>query len=361
MSELKIVGVVGAGTMGQGIAQAALAGGYQVILYDRAPEVIERAAGFIDAGLKRAAEKGRMTAEEAAAAFARLTRAGSLQDLAPAGLVVEAVLEIELVKKDLFLALSPILAPDAVVATNTSSYKVVNFAESLSHPERLLGLHYFFPPAVNPLVEVIRGPQTSQAAVDLALSFVQTSKKVPLVCRDSYGFAVNRFFVPYINEAARLAEEGFDKGEIDLVAREIFQTAVGPFKIMDLSKPEIAVHAARTLSQLGSFYAPAENLVALGEAHGFWNVADAAGPVAEATRETITNRLRAAIFLPVLEAASEGVASPADLDLGAKLALAWGVQPWQTMQSLGKDAVAALIQPLLARYGVKSPAALETL
>ena len=336
------IGLVGAGTMGAAIAQGAAVAGFPVILHDRDPAVLDRAMAQIKSSLGRAVEKGRMSAAEVDATLARLTPVSDLSGLAPCGLVIEAIIESAEAKAGLFRALSGLLAPDALIATNTSSLKVDDLAVAVSQPERFLGLHYFFPAAVNPLLEIVRGSMTSDAVMDQAVFFAKATSKQAIRCRDAFGFAVNRFFVPYLNEAAHLVDEGFDPGEIDLAVVNGFGTAIGPFKLMDISKPVIALHACRTLAQLGAFYDPAKSLVSMGESGKSW---DAALPdtVDSTKAAVIVERLQGAVLTAVLEALDEQVASPEDFDLGARIGLQWKWQPCAGAGTLGRAATERMI------------------
>lgn len=352
---IRSVGVIGAGTMGADIAQSGALGGFEVRLYDSRPGAAEAARGKIAGSLARAVDKGRMGRAEAEAALSRVRPAAELAELGACQLLIEAIVENFEAKAALFESLSEIAGPDALIATNTSSLRVSELARHVERPERFIGLHYFFPAAVNPLLEVIRGDASSEMAIEGALGFAQATGKQPILCRDVSGFAVNRYFVPYLNEAARLAEEGHAPGAIERRAKQLLDAAVGPFRVMDLTKPIIAVHAARTLERLGAFYAPAPLLVRQGESGELWQADETAAATAEAERE-IDDRLLGAVFLAALQALDQDVASPADLDLGAKLALQWKRPPCQLMDALGREAVLTLLKPLLARHGGEMPA-----
>jgi len=202
------VGIVGAGTMGGGIANNLGQHGFAVILTDARPGAAAEAVAAAGSHYARAAEKGRLSATDAEAALARLRVGSSLAELAEADLVIEAVFEDFDLKARLLAELSPILRAEAILATNTSCLRVGDLARHVRRPERFLGLHYFSPAAVNPVVEVVEGEATAPATVEAALAFCRGSGKQPLRCRDSYGFAVNRFFCPYTNEAARALDAG---------------------------------------------------------------------------------------------------------------------------------------------------------
>lgn len=335
------VGIVGAGTMGSGIAQSAALAGYQVRLVDRDPAVVAAAIARIGASLAKSAAAGRLGEAEASAAAARIGPATGLAALAGCGLVIEAIIEDEAAKAQLFRALSPEIRADAVIATNTSCLSVSTLAEAVTAPERFVGLHYFFPAAVNPLLEVIAGAKTGEAAMEAAFAFGRATAKQPIRCADIYGFAVNRYFVPYLNEAVRLADEGFAAADVERVARHAFGTKAGPFKVMDLTKPEIALHSTRTLERLGAFYAPAAGLVAKAAAGGSWQVPETDGEGAD--DRTIRDRLFGAVLLAVKGALAQQVAIAADIDLGARIGLQWRWQPCAAMTALGEDEVDRLI------------------
>ncbi len=356
---IETVGIVGAGTMGGGIAVSLAQHGFRVLLLDDRPEAAAAAIAAAGAFYARAVEKGRMTAADAAAASARLVVAPDLSALAGADLVIEAVFEEFSLKAELLERLSHVLRPEALVATNTSCLRVGDLAGHLKAPERFLGLHYFSPAAVNPIVEVVMGEATAPATIETALAFCRASGKQPLRCRDSYGFAINRFFCPYTNEAARALDAGLGStGEIDAVAREILQAAAGPFTVMNLIKPRINLHAIRNLAPLGPFYAPAAAMVAAGEADRPFPVEAAAAP--EPSRAAaIADRLLAGCFLPVLQAIDEGVAEPAAFDRGAREALKFGIGPCALMDRLGRAEIARVLAPALAAHGLPAPAALQ--
>src|SRR5690606_2719595 len=161
------------------------------------------------------------------------------------------------------------------------------------------------------LVEVVRGAATSEATVQAALAFTRATGKMPLLCKDSYGFAVNRFFCPYTNEAARLVDEELGTtAQIDRLAESTLGVAAGPFRVQNLIKPRINLHAIRNLAPLGPFYAPADFLVRVGEAGESFAIDEDPGPGSE-TDALIAERLQGAVFLPVLEALDEEVAAPA--------------------------------------------------
>ncbi|MFE1769816.1 3-hydroxyacyl-CoA dehydrogenase [Streptomyces sp. NPDC059008] len=229
------VAVVGTGTMGQGIAQVALVAGHRVRLYDTAPGRAEQASEAIGGRLDRLVEKGRISADERDAARARLSPAAALAELADAALVVEAILEQLPAKQELFTALEDVVAADCLLATNTSSLSVTAVAGRLRHPGRCVGLHFFNPAPLLPLVEVISGFATDEAAATAAYDTAAAWGKKPVRCADTPGFIVNRIARPFYAEALRAYEERVaDPATIDALLREGAGFKMGPFELTDL-------------------------------------------------------------------------------------------------------------------------------
>lgn len=345
--------VIGAGLMGGGIALDAARHGIPVLVCDARPEGFEalkaRAAGVYGRWVKA----GRMSAAEADAALARLMPASSLAALGGADLVIEAVFEDLKVKRDLYTALAPHLAPDAVLATNTSALKVGALSEGFGFAARFLGLHYFSPAEVSPLVEVVRSSATSDQTVERAMDFLARTRRTPLPCADRPGFAINRFFCPYYNEAARVVEEGLaGPADVDQVARERLGVAAGPFTVMNLIRPAVAGHAQSNLSTLGPFYAPSERLLAQGRSGGDWPLEDRR-PGADL--DLVERRLLGAIAVPALELAREQVADPDAVDRGAVLALKFRDGPFALMARYPRATLEAAVREVCARTAHPAP------
>ncbi|MFI9828276.1 3-hydroxyacyl-CoA dehydrogenase [Streptomyces sp. NPDC051913] len=229
------VAVVGTGTMGQGIAQVALVAGHLVRLYDAAPGRAQDAADAIGARLDRLVEKDRLSAADRDAARARLTAAAELSDLADCSLVVEAVLERLDVKQELFRALEDVVGEDCLLATNTSSLSVTAIGGALRNPGRLVGLHFFNPAPLLPLVEVVSGFATDVTSATRAYETARAWGKTPVACADTPGFIVNRIARPYYAEAFAVYEaQGADPATIDAVLRESGGFKMGAFELTDL-------------------------------------------------------------------------------------------------------------------------------
>jgi 3-hydroxybutyryl-CoA dehydrogenase len=351
------VGIIGAGPMGSGIATSLGQQGVAVRLVDTTDEAVQRGTGAAKKFYDRAAEKGKMAPEAAEAAYAKISGSTDLASLADCDLIIEAIFEEQSVKAELFGRLNPHLRAETVVATNTSALRVSELAETVDDPTRFLGLHYFNPAAINPIVEVVKGEKTDDAIYERCVQFIRDTAKKPIPCKDSYGFAINRFFVPYGNEAVRMLDEGVGTpAQIDRVAQECMEVAAGPFVVMNLVKPKIMFHAQRNLGPHGAFYALAKGLEEKGDSDYTFEIGDDASGTPESDA-IIADRLRAAAFFPVLQQLDEGVASPADIDMGAGLALRFGKAPCELMDSLGKEEVGRIIK-IATDYGHDTPASL---
>ena len=242
------VGVVGLGTMGAGIAQVCLQAGLEVVGRDVAPELGERARGRIDHYLSRGVEKGRLTQDDKDAALANLTFTTALDDLADCQLVIEAAFEDLGVKRDLFAELDRIVAPPAILATNTSALSVTQLADAAQAPERVVGLHFFNPAPVLPLVEVVRTAHTSDQAFDAAYAFAQRIGKEPVACNDTPGFIVNRILIPLLNDCVRVLDEArVSPEDVDRAMRFGANWPIGPGALIDLIGVDVHVHASEAL------------------------------------------------------------------------------------------------------------------
>lgn len=231
----RYVAVLGAGTMGAGIAQVCARTKATVYLYDVNDTVLRRAKERIKADLKKAFQKGKITEEDMLGIDDRIRAKTHLPDLSPAEFVVEAVIEDLRVKRDLLRRMEEIVKQGTVLATNTSSLSVTSIAAGLRTPSSLVGMHFFNPAPVMKLVEIIRGDQTSDEAVQKAIDFAKHMKKKPVVAKDTPGFIVNRVARPFYGEALRIAGEniaGFS--QVDRIMTMLGGFKMGPFELMDL-------------------------------------------------------------------------------------------------------------------------------
>ncbi|WP_419666845.1 3-hydroxyacyl-CoA dehydrogenase [Streptomyces sp. 2-1] len=242
------VAVVGTGTMGQGIAQVALVAGHPVRLYDAVPGRAQAAADAIAARLDRLVEKDRLTGAERDAARARLRPAESLADLADSGLVVEAVLERLDVKQQLLRELEDVVDDDCLLATNTSSLSVTAIGGALRNPGRFVGLHFFNPAPLLPLVEVVSGFATDVTSATRAYEMARAWGKAPVACADTPGFIVNRIARPFYAEAFAVYEaQAADPATIDAVLRESGGFRMGAFELTDLIGQDVNESVTRSV------------------------------------------------------------------------------------------------------------------
>ena len=234
MNSIKTVAVVGAGQMGVGIAQAAAMGGYAVRLYDVSAERLAGAAAVIGESLGRQASRGLIDATAAEAALGRIAMVQSLAEVGQADLVIEAAVEDEAVKKAILADLVPHLAPDTLLASNTSSISITRLASATDRPERFIGLHFMKPAPVMKLVEIIRGIATSAATYEAAVAFAESLGKTTTNAEDFPAFIVNRILVPMINEAIYTLYEGVgDVVSIDKALKLGANHPMGPLELAD--------------------------------------------------------------------------------------------------------------------------------
>jgi 3-hydroxybutyryl-CoA dehydrogenase len=251
--EVRKVGVVGLGTMGAGIAQVCVQAGIETVGREVSEELGERARERIAHYLGRGVEKGRSTPEERDAALDRLTTTTELADLAGCELVVEAVVEELDAKRQLFRELEEVVVPEAVLATNTSALSVTAIASATERPERVVGLHFFNPAPVLPLVEVVRTETASEDAVETAYAFAERIGKRPIRCADTPGFVVNRILIPLLNDCVRVLDEaGVTPEDLDTAMTAGLNWPIGPCALIDLIGIDVHVHASEALhSALG--------------------------------------------------------------------------------------------------------------
>ncbi len=240
--EIKKIGVVGAGTMGNGIAQVAAQVGCEVVMRDIEDQYVQRGLDNINRFLSKSVEKGKIQADEKDAAMGRIKGTTDMADLKDVDLVVEAVIEDLELKKAVFKDLDEICRPEIVLASNTSSMSVTEIAAATKRPEKVCGMHFFNPVPLMRLVEVIRGYYTSDDTVAVATALAQRMGKVTVdVKKDSPGFIVNRIMMPHFLEAIKIVEEGIASIEdVDTAVKNGLNYPMGPFELMDLTGIDIA-------------------------------------------------------------------------------------------------------------------------
>lgn len=346
---IKKIGVIGAGNMGSGIAQKIAQEGIDVVMIDVKDEFVQRGLQTMKKMLQEGVERKIFTPEKVEDILSHVTATTDMNAVADADLVIEAVFEDKTVKSDVFKKLDAICGEKTILATNTSSFYVKEFAEITQRPDRFIGYHYFYHPAKNRLLEVIPHDGTSDDTTEKALLAAKLHGKTSILVKDAPGFAVNRFFVPFLNEAARLLEENVaDIPTIEEAAKRGFRIGMGPFQLMNVTGIPIAVHAATTLgNELGPFYAPCEILKARKEKGENWNLE---GDVDESKIQTVIDRLFGVCLGVAAALVDEGVATIEDTDRGAKIGLRWLIGPFEIMNKIGIDKTYEVVRGIVAKY-----------
>jgi len=242
--EIKVVGVLGAGTMGNGIAQLAAQAGCQVIMRDIEDRFVQNGLKAIDKFLTKSVEKGKMTDEQKKEVLGRIKGTTRVEDMKDVDFVIEAIFEDLELKKSVFKQLDEMAKPGAIFTTNTSSMSVTEIAMATKRPDRVAGMHFFNPAPIMKLVEVIRAYHTSDETVRTVMDMSKKMGKEPVeVKKDSPGFIVNRLMIPHVIEAIKMAEEGVASIEdIDKAVKLGLNYPMGPFELMDLTGIDIALH-----------------------------------------------------------------------------------------------------------------------
>ena len=376
------VGVVGAGTMGAGIAQIAALGGYETRLHDPVPSALEAGIERLRGALSKGAQKGRWSERDAEGASARVGAAASLDELAECDLVIEAAPEDLGLKRKLFAALADACGPDAILTTNTSSLPVTAIAAEVPGPERVVGMHFFNPPALMKLVEVVATERSSVAALEATTEAGRRMGRTPIRATDSPGFIANRLARPFSLESLRMLAEGVaDAATIDRVVRLGGGFRMGPFELIDLIGLDVNLNVARSFYAQGGEperWRPSaiqERMVGegkLGRKSGAGFYAYGEGPhrpadpelgieapaldPAELARidpaaETILTRLLAQIANEAAFALEEGVGSPADMDTAMRLGFNWPRGPLELTALIGAERAAGLLGELRREHG----------
>jgi len=361
------IGVLGAGTMGTGIAQIAATKGHEVWIYEVREKAIDKAKAQLKKILDRLLEKGRMSEDARKQIDKRLRFTQNLDRLKHCGLVIEAIIEDLRIKKEVFAELEGIVAKDAVLASNTSSLSIAAIGSALDHPERFLGLHFFNPAPLMPLVEVIPGIGSDPAVVEKARTLMDEWGKTTVLAKDTPGFIVNRVARPFYGEAIRILEEGYaDVQTIDWAMRELGGFRMGPFQLMDFIGNDINLKVTETVYKAFFFdprYRPSFTQQRLVEA-GYLGRKSGRGyyryPVPEDPEEVamdkehgqnILNRILAMLVNEAVDAVFWQVASPEDIELAMirgvnypKGLLTWG-------EAIGLEKILKTMISLHEEYG----------
>ena len=363
----RLVGIVGAGTMGGGITQVCLAAGMRVRLHDPDATALLAAQAQVEGGLGRWVAKGQLTAEARDTALTSLELVDELDAVArDSDLVIEAAVEDLAVKERIFGALDAVAAADVVLATNTSSLSVAECAAATRRPERVIGLHFFNPVPLMSLVEVVGTLRTNAPTSELALEFVEALGKTPVYCSDAPGFIVNRVGRGYVLEAVRMLERGEASVSAIDGALEAAGYPMGPFRLVDLVGLDVDLAIDQILYQRFDHaprFAPPDRLRAmvvegrLGRkvGHGFYDYRDEAsrapigGDPAVTGRlsdQAIVERLELAIINEAYRAVEEGVAAPPDVDVAMRLGAGHPRGPFERIDELGMRHVVTRLHEL---------------
>ena len=357
------VGVVGAGTMGSGIAQIAAQAGCDVILVDSSAEALQRSREKLAKVFARLVEKGRIASDESESVQQRITRVTTLESLAPCDMVIEAIVEDLAIKTTLFQSLEGMVSEDAVLATNTSSLSVTALARGCTRPERVIGLHFFNPAPLMALVEVIPALQTEADLARHALAQMAAWGKSPALAKDTPGFIVNRVARPFYSEALRILEEGIASVEDIDASMRAQGFRMGPFELMDLIGHDVNYAVTSTVHAAfygDSRYRPshtqrqlvAANWLGRKRDRGFYTYEGGVRQGKEGQHvEGVAERILAMLMNEAADAVFWQVASPADIDTAMQKGVNYpkGLLAWA--DSWGIQELINILDSLRQRYG----------
>ena len=338
MRTIESIAIIGAGNMGSGIAQKSSQEHFEVQMVDREQKWVDRGQQTISEFLDEAVGRRIFSPAQVEGIKDRITGVVGTENVSSdTDLVIEAVFEDFNVKTEVFGILDDVCDDDTILASNTSSLSVNDLAEAVGRPDRFVGLHFFYHPAKNRLVEIIPAETTSAETLAAVEQYCKTMGKVVIVCKDRPGFVVNRFFVPWLNEACKLLEEGVGTtAQIDAVARKSFRIGLGPFALMNLTGSPIAMHSTDYLAaQLGTpRYSATQSLRDLVADGRTWDISGDERCSEEAAK-VIRERLLGQVFAVSSQIVAEGICSMEDVDRGAKVGLRWALGPFEIANRIG--------------------------
>lgn len=363
---MKTAGIIGAGTMGSGIAQVAAAAGWSVLLFDSQPGMAAKALEKINKNLTALAAKGKITEAEAEDILKRVQPVEVLGDFQNCDLVLEAIVEKAEVKNAVFRELEGIVNENCLLASNTSSLSIASLAAVCRHPQRFIGIHFFNPAPVMKLVEIIPAVQTAAATKELAISILKSWGKTTVLAKDTPGFIVNRVARPFYGEALRIFDEGLaDMATIDHAMKSLGGFPMGPFELMDFIGHDVNFVVTETVFH--SFYGdprymPSFSQKRLLEAgwlgrksgRGFYDYSEGAEKPAPSEEhhllKMIFDRILAMLINEAAEALYYGIAGKEDIDTAMTKGVNYpkGLLAWA--EEIGPEKVVAMLDQLFARY-----------
>jgi enoyl-CoA hydratase/3-hydroxyacyl-CoA dehydrogenase len=323
LTKKEIIAVIGAGNMGCGIAQKYATHGHKVLLIDNNLKNIENAKITLSNMLNEAITKNIINESTCKNIISNITFSNDLAAVMPASMVIEAIFENLIAKQELFADLEKLVSKDVILASNTSSFLISQIGENLFYKNRLVGLHYFYHPAKNKLVEIIPSKDTDENSIKKVEELQKNINKIVIFSKDSSGFIVNRFFVPWLNEAMKILEENkANINTIDEACREFFGISMGPFELMNVTGPIIAYDSCLSLQKsFGNFYKPSEIILPIIEKKQKWQLN---GHIEEDKKFYIAQRMLFTVGSIAEKMVNvEKICSFADIDLGACVGLAW--------------------------------------
>jgi len=384
------IGILGAGTMGRGIAQVAALGGFQTQVYDPDPEALEVGQLLLGEELAKGVGRGRWSDAEGTAAVERLHGTGAIDELGGCDLLIEAAPEELKLKRRLFAAAAAACGPQTILASNTSSLRIGEIAAPVPEPERVVGMHFFNPPVLMKLVEIVAAERSAEWALEATTEVARTMRRTPIRARDTPGFVANRLARPFSLESLRMLADGVaDPPTIDRIVRLGGGFRMGPFELIDLIGLDVNLTIARSFYSQGGKperWRPSpiqERMVEEGKlgrknGRGFYEYDEHGNPRSAAPRagmaptrnsgevvtldrkalaaidpaaETVLSRLFAQIANETAFALEAGVASPADMDTAVRLGLNWPLGPLGITKLIGAGAAVELLRELEREKG----------
>lgn len=364
---MNYIGVVGSGAMGSGIAQVAATAGHSVVVYDTNAEALDRAQKGLAAVFGKLVEKGKLNAVESEKIFKSINYTNTFSALSRCNLIIEAIVENLEVKQKVFTDLEKIVSPDCVLASNTSSLSITSIASACAKPERVIGIHFFNPAPLMPLVEIIPGVTTKEDLAGKMKKVIEGWKKVPVIAKDTPGFIVNRVARPFYGESIRIYEEGIaDFATIDHAMREVGGFKMGPFELMDLIGNDINYTVTETVWKQffnDPKYKPSLTQKRLVEAKqfgrksgkGYYDYSEGAKMPEPRKDKALLEQILSRVLVMLINEASDalyyGVATREDIDLAMTKGVNYpkGLLKWA--DEIGISTVLSQLEKLYAEYG----------